>query len=258
MATNDHADKYLSTYKTFWWECIKYSFSSSLDRFLAIATVLGVAIIFASLYWGHEWDILAGLIPVAVFILSFIIHVTRYPHKLYKHKADKVREYETQAIDLEAHPRVERLQGIGDVWVARVGVRALGLKAIHGVFVYLTDIDGNQNELFDAPLHPSGQFRNATGATHVNPGNTQRFVEVLHWNMSSNEMGIPYHLTAQLREANVDLSKSRDRLVEAIALGSHDIALYATGEDIKPVAGQFRVEIVGGKLEMHKIENERQ
>ncbi|GEM_PF-6259797 len=252
-------DKYLATYKTFWWECIKYSLRSSFNIFAGIATALGVVALVLARFasrWEHLLSILWWFIPVAIFGLSFIFHMIRYPYILYKYQANKVQGYETQAIELEPHCRLEKLPSIGDVWVARIGVRALGLRVIRGVFIYLTEIDENQNDLFDAPLHPALQLRNVTGATNINPGKTQRYIEILHWNTSAKEMGIPYHLTAQLREANVDLSKSRDRLVDAIAVGTHNLTLYATGEDIKPLERQFRVEIVGDRLEIHRIENE--
>ena len=70
-------------------------------------------------------------------------------------------------------------------------------------------------------------------------------------------MGIPYHLTAQLRESNVNPSKSRDRLLDGVPVGSHVLTLYATGENIKDIERHFKVDIVNGKLEIHKVENER-
>jgi hypothetical protein len=205
--------------------------------------------------WGY-WSMLAWAVPLGIFLVLFFLSLMLQSHILYKQKANKVQEYETEAIELEGNCRREIMQGIGEVWVARVGVKALGKKAIQNVFVYLRYIDGNQNDMFDAPLHPAGQLRNATGAINVNPGDTHRFVEVLHWRPSIPEMGIPYNLNCQLRGSGVDLRTSRDSLPDAVDIGPHIIGLYATGENINPIERGFKVEIVNNQLEMHRLVNE--
>lgn len=243
----------------FWWWVILLSFDGSFGIVRAIMFIITIVLAIISSQhpeWKSWVNTLAWASTLGIFLVLFIPSIMRQSHFLYKQKADKVQEYETQAIELEPDCRLEKLKGVGDVWVARVGVRACGLRVIRGVLVYLTDIDGNQNDLFDTPLHPSRQFRNATGATNVNPGKTTRFVEVLHWNSSVSEMGIPYHLTSQLREASIDIHNSRDSLVDAVDVRSHTLKLYATGEDIKPVETEFKVEILNNRLVMHRTGDE--
>lgn len=233
-------------------ECIKHSLKSSFNIFTGIATLLGVvALLVAQVYasWGHVLNALAWVIPVAVFMGSFLLSMISFPHTLYRHQADRVREYETEAIELQPDSMFESRKGI---WVARVGVRATGQKSIRGVMVFLKYIDGNENALFDAPLRPAERLRSVTGAVTVNPGDTQRFVEVLHWNPSVPEMGIPYNLNYQLTASGVDIYGSPDSLPTKIDVGSHTLKLYATGEDVKPVERDFKVEIRESQLRMEK------
>lgn len=246
-------DKYLATYKIFWWECIKHSLKSSFNIFTGIATLLGVVALLVAQVdsgWRHVLNTLAWAIPVAVFIGSFLLHMIRFPHTLYKYQADKVREYEAEAIELQPDSIFESRRGI---WVCRVGVRVTGQKSVRGVMVYLKYIDGNENALFDAPLRPAERLRNVTGAVTVNPGDTQRFVEVLHWNPSVPEMGIPYNLNYQLTASGINIYESPDSLPTKIDVGAHTLKLYATGEDIKPVERDFRVEIRDNQLKMEGL-----
>lgn len=191
---------------------------------------------------------LVWLIPLAIFVVLFIPSIMIQSHFLYRQKANKVQGYETQAIELEENV-VHEADGI---WVSRVGIKALGQKAVRGVLVYLTYYDGNENGLRDAPLRPANRIRNTTGAITINPGNTQTFVEVLHWNPFAPEMGIPYYLNYQLQQSGIDIHKSLDSLPTKIDVGEHIITLYATGEDIKPVEITFKVSIVGDKLQMKR------
>ncbi|MBI2853444.1 MAG: hypothetical protein HYX87_00805 [Chloroflexi bacterium] len=190
---------------------------------------------------------LAWALPLAVFLLLFVPSLMIQSHSLYRRKADKVQEYETQAIELEPDIQQESRMGI---FVFRVGIRVLGRKAIRGILVYLTHYDGQENGLHDAPLRAANRLRNTTGAITVNPGQTQRYVEVLHYRPSVPEMGIPYNLNYQLQELGVDIQNSPYSLPTKIDVGAHSLTLYATGEDISPIEREVKVTINDDKLEM--------
>ena len=154
--------------------------------------------------WGGLLNTLGLAIAIGVIVLAFIPSVMIQAHFFYKQKADKVQEFETEAIEVTGGCLFLSREG---VWAARVGINALGRKVVKGVTAYLVAIDGNENNLRDAPLSPSGRLPNLTGAINVNPGNVQRFIEILHWKPDI-EMGIPYNLNYQLQYAGINIQQS--------------------------------------------------
>ena len=193
---------------------------------------------------------LSWQIPAIVFVAAFIIQLFWQPPCLFKEKSDKLQEYETEAIELEGNCIFLSRE---NVWAARVGIRTVGQKVIRGVVVYLTAIDGDENAYRDAPLSPSGRLPNITGAINVNPGQTQKFIEILHWKPNV-EMGIPYNLNYQLQYGGVNIHKSLYSLPTVIPIGNHTVTIYATGENIKPIEREFEVEIIGNELKMRRTD----
>jgi hypothetical protein len=236
----------------YWIQVFKKTTSTAfgiISIFFLVATIILGIISTYHPEWENWVIVLSRVLPLAIFIILFVPVAMVQSHLLYKQKADKVDENETQAIDLEANCIYESRRGI---WVARVGIKAVGLKAVRSIFIYLRYIDGVQNDLFDAPLHPAGRLRNTTGAINVNPGNTQMFVEVLHWNPGV-EMGIPYNYNYQLTDAGVNIHESPHSLPDNVDVGSHKLILYATGEDIEPVEREFTVEIKDEELTFCRV-----
>ena len=218
-----------------------------VDLFSGILAIGFGAIIFFQPRWGGTLNNLLWIVPFMVLIGTVIVGFFLAPYFIYKEKADKVLAYETQAVELvPSTVYLSRRQ----IWVARVGVRALGQKVIRGVVLYLRAYDGNENSFSDAPLCPSDRLRNVSGAININPGTTMRFFEVLHWNPVTPEMGIPYNLNYQLEQAGVNIHSSPFSLPTGIALSDHTLSVYATGEDIKPAELEFKVGIRNDKLEI--------
>lgn len=223
-----------------------------VDLLAGLLAVIFGAVVYFYPAWGGTMNVLLWAIPLGVAGVAILVGFIRAPYHIYKDQADKVREYETQAIDLQPNSMFESRRNI---WVARVGVSAIGQKSVRGVVAYLRYIDGNENGLFDAPLRPAERLRNVTGAINVSPGKTQKFIEILHWNPAVPEMGIPYNLNYQLEQAGIDPHTSPYSLPTGIEVGTHTLIIYATGEDMKPVEAEFRVEIRSNKLEIDRIDN---
>lgn len=248
----------ITSCKSFWLK----TFTAALTWAHGTTSWTGLlTIILAIVSWRNpdwvDWvNIVIWAVPLSVFLAVLIIGLAKTPYSLFMEQAIKVEEYETEAIELDADYRFESQRGF---WVARVGVRAIGQKAVRGVVVYLTYIDGNENDLRDAPLHPAMRLRSSTGAITVNPGDAQRFVEVLHWDTRTGreEMDIPYNLNYQLEQEGKDPPSHPYALPTIIDVGAHTLTLYATGEDIKPIEREFRVEIKDNELRMHRIDKEK-
>ena len=209
-----------------------------VDLFAGILAIGFGAIAFLNPNWESTTNNLLWMIPAAVLVGTIIVGFFLAPYHIYKGQADKVRGYEAHTITLQPNLVFESRRGI---WVARVGVSAIGQKTVRGVVAYLRYIDGNENALFDAPLRPTERLHNTTGAVNISPSETQKFIEILHWAPAVPEMGVPYNLNYQLEEAGIDIYKSPCSLPTTIEVGEHTLGIYVTGEDMRPVEAEFKV-----------------
>ena len=244
--------KYLKTTGQFWWECCKLSTKLSYNIFLEIATIIGflTAIVSCIFGWGKLLSILVASLPFAAFVLSFISGMLRYSHKLYKVEADKVKQYETQDLELLVEDTDQYFRRRGNSMICRVGLRTSGVKAINNVSVALFAWDGNQNAFSDEPLNPTdAQILGVSPCFIIKPGET-KFVEVLAWDFNNNTMGIIYYKNYQiyLQSRSTTRIDNPFKIPQEIPCGNHILILYATGNDIMPVQRDFIVELKDNKL----------
>ncbi len=254
--------------KAYWWNIIKTSGKKSFNIFLAIATFIGIITLIVSqalippeselrnVVMNWSWQI-----PLAVFVIAFSIQIFWQPPSLFKEKSDKVADYEREEIDLvaENNEQYSRYETRRNIWVCRIGVKVLGQKTIRGITVYLKAYDGNENTLADAPLCPAERLRNVSGAISADPGNVQRFVEILQWNPGTDKWNIPYNLNYQLEQLNVHPVTCPYSLPTPIGSEKkHTLTLYATGENMKAVEREFSVEVKDEQLIFCRLNNERQ
>jgi len=247
----------IKTNKGFWWECFKSAFrgglryASSIALFLFI--ILGVVRLLNPAcwqklldFWGGIANDFAWLLPLVAFVIIVGVVIWKRPYNLYKEKADKVKEYETQTVKFICGESDLYLQKRGINWIIRVGIKNQGMKTINNVEVTLKSIDDGINAFADAPLRPAYCLPSEPSTFMVKP-EEPRFVEVCSWGEGDKEMRIHYYTNYQLL-----LTRPREvvepfLLYTGIKAGHRFIKLCATGDNMRPVYKTFIISTEGEK-----------
>lgn len=198
-------------------------------------------------------------IPLTLFLVLFIPSIMVQSHYLYKQKADKVDELNRKELCLivESGNNQYFCPKIGDTnkMVARIGLRALGVKTIENVVVTLSSIDGKPNQNSSSFLNPVSCLPNETAIRDINPGDVTGLIEVFVWDKTrpNDPVYICYHQNQQNEIKNGNRTSGLGAIPCNLEItGKNILELKATGKDTNQVKQDFIIEIVGGDLKWYE------
>ena len=240
---------------SFWFRAIKTTFRTVLG---IISTVmLALAIIFAIISAYHpvweDWlNTFAWAFPLALFLVLFVPIVMVQSHFMYKKKAEKVDEYETQAIKFIVEDTDQfikpRLTG---AIVCRVGIKAISKKTICDVSAFITHINGEKNSNSSSPLYPAECRLEDPPSFNINPSEEPKFVEVVSWDPQKKDiLGIHYYTNYQeiirtRQQPHVQLTDHNliRNEIDIKEKKSVRFTLCVTGQNIQPIKEDVIVQV---------------